>query len=138
MTTPQSDSRNGAAMKHISIKAAKDIAERFGFDQVVIVARKVGGGEHVVSYGIDKANCDVAARIAYTLRHRLMSWPLMDDVVRKAERIALNFRFRRAKSLINNPELTKKDDPYEPSHPLSRATEMRAILGLLSSPEPPA
>ena len=30
---------------------------------MVIVARKVGGGEHVTTYGVDPANCEVAARI---------------------------------------------------------------------------
>jgi hypothetical protein len=47
----------------IPIAAAKRIAEEFGYDQVVIVARKVGGSEHVTTYGVDKANCNVAARI---------------------------------------------------------------------------
>ncbi len=51
-------------MKHdIPISAARLIAEQYNYDQVVIVARKVGDGEHVTTYGIDKANCDVAARI---------------------------------------------------------------------------
>ena len=65
-------------MKPIPITEARQIAERFGYDQVVIVARKVGddtGGEHVTTYGADPANCEVAARIGTTLKHHLMGWP---------------------------------------------------------------
>ena len=66
-------------MKRIPIVAARRIAEEYGYDQVVIVARKVGpqnvGGEHVTTYGVDKANCDVAARIGDFFKHKLMGWP---------------------------------------------------------------
>ena len=65
-------------MKPIPTHAARDIAEKYGYDQVVIVARKIGdtGGEHVTTYGRDKANCDVAARIGDFFKHKLMGWPL--------------------------------------------------------------
>jgi hypothetical protein len=61
----------------IPISAAKRIANDYGYDQVVIVARKVdpNGGEHVTTYGIDKANCEVAARIGNFFKHELMGWP---------------------------------------------------------------
>lgn len=59
----------------IPITAAKMIAEDYGYDQVVIVARKVGGPEHVTTYGVDKAHCDVAARIGHFFKHKLMGWP---------------------------------------------------------------
>lgn len=63
--------------KPIPIKAAQEIAEKYGYDQVVIIARKVGdeGLEHVTTYGRDKANCDVAARIGDFFKHNLMGWP---------------------------------------------------------------
>lgn len=63
--------------KPIPILAARRIAEGYGYDQVVIIARKVdpNGGEHVTTYGVDKANCDVAARIGNYLKHRVMGWP---------------------------------------------------------------
>lgn len=50
----------------IPVKVAKAIGERFGYDQVLIVARKTGkgGGERVVTWGRNKAHCDVALRIA--------------------------------------------------------------------------
>jgi len=61
----------------IPIAAARRIAEDYGYDQVVIVARKVGdgGGEHCTTYGVDKANCAVAARIGNFFKHKLMGWP---------------------------------------------------------------
>jgi len=63
-------------MKPIPITAAKAIAERYGYSQVVIIARAVGpsGGEHVTTYGIDKANCGVAARIGDFLKYKVMGW----------------------------------------------------------------
>lgn len=64
----------------IPISAARRIAEDYGYDQVIIVARHVGEasephGEHCTTYGIDKANCDVAARIGDFFKHKLMGWP---------------------------------------------------------------
>lgn len=63
-------------MKPIPIHAARHIAEYYGYDQVVIIARKVGdkGGEHCTTYGRDKANCDVAARIGDFLKFKVMGW----------------------------------------------------------------
>ena len=39
-------------MKPIPIVSARDIAEQYGYDQVVVIARRVGddGGEHVTTY----------------------------------------------------------------------------------------
>lgn len=62
-------------MKPIPITAGKRIAVEFDYDQVVIVARKVGGGEHVTTYGKDKANCAVAAKMGNFFKHKLMGWP---------------------------------------------------------------
>lgn len=63
-------------MKPIPISAAKLIAEEYDYDQVIVIARKVGedGGEHVTTYGADKANCDVAARIGNYLKYEIMNW----------------------------------------------------------------
>ena len=54
--------------RRIPIIAARRLALEYGFDQVIIIARKVdtpreNGGEHVTTYGVDKANCAVAARV---------------------------------------------------------------------------
>lgn len=62
-------------MKPIPISAVEKIAKQYGYSQVVIVARAVGEGEHVTTYGVDKANCDVAARIGNFFKHKLMGWP---------------------------------------------------------------
>lgn len=61
-------------MKPIPISAAQAIAEKYGYSQVVIIARAVGEGEHCTTYGIDKANCDVAARIGDFLKYEIMKW----------------------------------------------------------------
>jgi len=67
-------------VKRIPILAAREIAERYGYDQVIIIARKVGEGEseehgeHCTTYGVDKAHCDVAARIGNFLKFKVMGW----------------------------------------------------------------
>lgn len=66
-------------MKPISISAAKDIAEKYGYDQIIIYARKVGEspdphGEHLTTYGIDKTHCTVAARIGDYLKREIFGW----------------------------------------------------------------
>lgn len=66
-------------MKRIPISAAKRVAELYGYDQVVIIARKVGAdpdphGEHCTTYGVDKANCVVAARVGDFLKYKVMGW----------------------------------------------------------------
>jgi hypothetical protein len=60
----------------IPIKAAKEIAEKYGYDQVIIYARKTGegGGEHLTTYGRDAAHCSVAARIGEFLKYKVMGW----------------------------------------------------------------
>ncbi len=72
-----SDNQNGeprTTAKPIPIKAGREIAERYGWDQVVIVARKVGAGEHVTTYGVDVSNCSVAAKIGDFFKYKLMGW----------------------------------------------------------------
>ena len=61
-------------MKPIPIKAARHIAEEYGYDQVIVIARKVGEGEHCTTYGVDKANCDVAAMCGDFLKAKVMGW----------------------------------------------------------------
>ena len=68
--------REEGGMKPIPISAAKRIADSYGYNQVVIIARAVGenGGEHVTTYGTDKANCSVAARIGDFIKFKIMKW----------------------------------------------------------------
>lgn len=63
-------------MKPIPVSAAEKIAKAYGYDQVVIVARKVGvsGGEHVTTYGRNPEHCTVAARIGNFLKFKVMGW----------------------------------------------------------------
>ena len=62
----------------LPISEARDIAERHGWDQVVVIARKVGdnGYEHVITYGAGSAHCEAAARAGMAVKHHLMRWPL--------------------------------------------------------------
>lgn len=65
-------------MRRIPITAAKRIAHDYGYDQVVIYARKTGGdpephGEHLTTYGVDKTHCSIAAKIAAHLK-QYMGW----------------------------------------------------------------
>jgi hypothetical protein len=61
-------------MKSIPIAAAERIAKEYGYDQVVIIARKVGSGEHVTTYGVNKEHCDSAALQGKALK-KFMGWP---------------------------------------------------------------
>jgi len=65
--------------KPIPIKAAERIAHEYGYDQVVIIARKTGdavdgGGEHCTTYGVDKTHCKIAADIGNFLKYKIMKW----------------------------------------------------------------
>jgi hypothetical protein len=71
-------------MKPIPISAAERIAKDYGYDQVVIIARKVGddpepNGEHVTTYGVTKGHCDVAAHIGDFLKYKVMGWVKEDQ-----------------------------------------------------------
>lgn len=84
-TPPQEESITGKRPK-LPIKDARDIAKIHGWDQVIIVARKVGdnGFEHVVTYGKTAAHCEAAARAGNAIKHHLMKWPcsLFDSTLR--------------------------------------------------------
>lgn len=72
----------------IPISAAKRIADEFGYDQVMIYARKVDrsagvgetasatikGGEHMTTYGKNKEHCAAIKRIANFLQIKIMGW----------------------------------------------------------------
>lgn len=63
-------------MHDIPIQAAQHIAKEYGFDQVVIIARKVGddGWESVTTYGKNKEHCAVAAKIGNFIKYKIMKW----------------------------------------------------------------
>lgn len=62
--------------KDIPISAAEDIAKKYGYEQVVIIARVTGesGREHVTTYGINRIHCDIAARMGDFLKYNVMGW----------------------------------------------------------------
>lgn len=66
-------------MKRIPISAAERIAKEYGFDQVMIYARKVDqpevkGSEHMTTYGVTSGHCAAIARIAEFLQTKIMGW----------------------------------------------------------------
>lgn len=65
------------SMKPITVAAVRKIADEFGYDQVVVIARAVsdGGAEHVTTYGAGSAHRAIAARTGDFLKHQVMGWP---------------------------------------------------------------
>ena len=62
------------AVKLIPISAAEKIAKQYGYDQIIIYARKVGEGEHMTTYGVNKEHCSAAALIGNFLKYKVMGW----------------------------------------------------------------
>lgn len=65
--------------KPIPISAVERIAKDYGYDQVVVIARRVdepdtNGGEHVTTYGVNPTHCKVAARIGDFIKYKIMGW----------------------------------------------------------------
>ena len=65
-------------MKSIPLSEAKRIAKEYGYDQVIIYARRVGEkpnphGEHMTTYGINKTHCDIARILGNSLKN-FMNW----------------------------------------------------------------
>lgn len=67
----------------IPVSAAKEVAKKYGYDQIIILGRKVGkdGREHVTTYGINRENCEVAARTGNFLKYRIMDWPELEPAI---------------------------------------------------------
>lgn len=63
-------------LKPIPISAARQISWQYGYEQVIIYARKTGinGGEHMTTYGVTEEHCSVAARIGDFLKYKIMGW----------------------------------------------------------------
>lgn len=66
-------------MKSIPISAAKRIANDYGYDQVIIIARRCHDspepqGDHCTTYGRNKAHCGAAAKIGDFLKFKVMGW----------------------------------------------------------------
>jgi hypothetical protein len=65
-------------VRPIPISAAQRLAKTYGYDQVIVYARKVGDapdcGEHMTTYGVDEAHCGAAAQIGDFLKYKIMGW----------------------------------------------------------------
>lgn len=61
-------------MKPIPISVAKEIAHKYGYDQIVILGRAVMEGEHVTTYGKNKVHCGIAASMGDFLKYKIMGW----------------------------------------------------------------
>lgn len=91
-------------MVDIPITAAKRIAEDYGYDQVVIMARRCHTtpephGEHVTTYGRTVDHCRVAAMMGDKLKH-LGLW--FDVDVAEQKIAELEARIRAQDDEINN------------------------------------
>lgn len=82
--------------KRIPIAAARSIAEKYGYDQVLILARHVGddGKEHIATYGVDKTHCAAVARVGAAI---------VAGVVAPLE--AKDAEIARLRALLNNPQV---------------------------------
>lgn len=58
----------------IPISAGKEIADKYDYDQVIIIARKIGRNEHCTTYGKNKEHCDIARRCGNFLKFKVMGW----------------------------------------------------------------
>ena len=66
-------------MKPIPISAAEKIAKDYGYDQVIIYARRCHDspqphGEHMTTYGRNPEHCGAAAKIGKFLQKKVMGW----------------------------------------------------------------
>ena len=78
-TPPKENKRFIKTMKNIPISAAKRIAKDYGYDQVIIYARRCHTslephGEHLTTYGRNKEHCNAAARIGSYLKREIINW----------------------------------------------------------------
>lgn len=77
------------AMLPIPVETARSIATDYGYDQVIVIGRRVGEdpdphGEHIATAGVGAAHAAIAADAGRALQ-RFMGWPLdpvTDPVVR--------------------------------------------------------
>lgn len=62
--------------KKIPISVAKKIAEDYGYDQIIILAKitDVDGVQHVTTYGKTKLECIVAGAMGDYLKSKVLKW----------------------------------------------------------------
>lgn len=88
--------------KAIPISAAKEIAEKYEKNQVIIVTwDAVHGKEHVTTYGATKHECQQAARGAQLVQ-KALRWPPDQIVEVKASKQELQDALREAYNYVAN------------------------------------
>lgn len=53
---------------------AKAIADRYGYDQVIVIARGPGGAETLTTFARTAELCRVVARLGTYLQHEVLAW----------------------------------------------------------------
>ncbi len=97
-------------MKSIPISAAEKIAKQYGYDQVMIFARKVGEspdpcGEHMTTYGVTKEHCSVIASAGNFLKDKIMNWFADNPAVPPFHHYEVVVGTRRKRSVVTESEL---------------------------------
>lgn len=95
----------------IPISAGKLIADKYDYDQVIIIARKVGRNEHVTTYGVNEVHCGVAARMGKFIKYEVMKWENAIDKPKWIDGKPANIRAAAADAIewlkIIKPESTE-------------------------------
>ena len=71
--------RSENKLKPIPISAAKEVAKKYGYDQIIIYGRvchdsPLPHGEYMTTYGRNKEHCNAAAKIGNFLKYKIMGW----------------------------------------------------------------
>ena len=64
-------------IKRVPIAAAKRLAKQYGYEQVIIIARKVSRDSHggsMATYGTTRKHCDEAADVGNSMVERILHW----------------------------------------------------------------
>jgi hypothetical protein len=99
-------------MRPIPIAAAKQIAKQYGYDQVVIMARRCHTtpephGEHITTYGRNTEHCRVAALMGDKLKE-IAQWTGIDDTATLLAEMELTIESQAAEILALQEALTER------------------------------
>lgn len=117
-------------MKRIPISAAKLIADQYGYDQAIVIARRIGEapkpfGEHVTTYGVSKIHRAVAAQVGNFLKEKVMGWASENSGEHvTAELTALRAENERLRKALSKIEVIGVDED------LSNEDAIEAMYGI--------
>jgi hypothetical protein len=99
-------------MKPIPIKAAKNIADTYGYDQIIIIGRKVGQapdpcGEHMTTYGVTPTHCSVIAAAGNYLKEKVMNWFADNPAIPPFHHYEIVVGTRRKRTVVGEDELSR-------------------------------